>query len=66
MNEGGFRKSGPYLVTVAPDTKFGDLLKVIYEHRVHRVYVCEHELPIDVVTLTDVLRKVRQLATEEE
>ena len=63
MNEGGFRKTGPYLVTVTSDTTFGDLLHVIVAQRVHRVYVVsDDKTPIGVVTLTDVLRMVRQLA----
>lgn len=58
MNEGGFRRSGPFLVVAAPDDPLGKVLSLIVEHGVHRVYVCEERdaKPLDVVTLTDVLR----------
>ena len=58
MNEGGFRRAGPFLVIAAPDDPLGKVLSLIVEHGVHRVYVCEERdgKPLDVVTLTDVLR----------
>ena len=58
MNEGGFRRAGPFLVVAAPDDPLGKVLSLIVEHGVHRVYVCEERdaKPLDVVTLTDVLR----------
>jgi 5'-AMP-activated protein kinase regulatory gamma subunit len=63
MNEGGFRKTGPFLVKTTPEASFRDVLRVITQHGVHRVYVCEEgEKPVDVITLTDILSKVCEAA----
>ena len=70
MNEGGFRRHGPFLVTVTPETTLAETLRVIVERGVHRVYACERrpgedfERPVDVVTLTDILRRVCEAAEE--
>ena len=68
MNEGGFRKSGPYLVTAKPETTFREVLSSFLTHGVHRVYVCEenNKKPVDVVTLTDALRATRDVADAAE
>ena len=68
MNEGGFRKSGPYLVTATPETTFREVLHSFLTHGVHRVYVCEenNKKPVDVVTLTDALRATRDVADAAE
>lgn len=68
MNEGGFRKSGPYLVTATPETTFREVLSSFLTHGVHRVYVCEenNKKPVDVVTLTDALRATRDVADAAE
>ena len=71
MNEGGFRRTGPYLVTATPETRFRELLREFLTHGVHRVYVCErksdtHVHPVDVVTLTDVLRTTCRAADAAE
>ena len=68
MNEGGFRKSGPYLVTATPETSFREVLSSFLTHGVHRVYVCEenNKKPVDVVTLTDALRATRDVADAAE
>ena len=67
MNEGGFRRTGPYLVTATPETRFRKLLRAFCENGVHRVYVCEDgSEPVDVVTLTDVLRTTRRAADAAE
>ena len=67
MNEGGFRRTGPYLVTATPETRFRELLRAFCENGVHRVYVCEDgSEPVDVVTLTDVLRTTRRAADAAE
>lgn len=68
MNEGGFRKSGPYLVTATPETTFREVLTAFLTHGVHRVYVCEenNKKPVDVVTLTDALRATRDVADAAE
>ena len=62
MNEGGFRRTGPYLVTATPETRFRELLRSFLTHGVHRVYVCEGGKPVDVVTLTDALRATCEAA----
>jgi CBS domain-containing protein len=68
MNEGGFRKTGPYLVTATPETTFREVLSSFLTHGVHRVYVCEenNKKPVDVVTLTDALRATRDVADAAE
>lgn len=68
MNEGGFRKTGPYLVTATPETTFREVLSSFLTHGVHRVYVCEenNKNPVDVVTLTDALRATRDVADAAE
>ena len=67
MNEGGFRKTGPYLVTATPETTFRELLRSFLTHGVHRVYVCEeNNKPVDVVTLTDALRATSDVADAAE
>ena len=68
MNEGGFRKTGPYLVTATPETTFREVLSSFLTHGVHRVYVCEenNKKPVDVVTLTDALRVTRDVADAAE
>ena len=64
MNEGGFRRTGPYLVTATPETRFRELLRSFLTHGVHRVYVCEGGKPVDVVTLTDARCARREAARE--
>jgi 5'-AMP-activated protein kinase regulatory gamma subunit len=68
MNEGGFRKTAPYLVTATPETTFREVLSSFLTHGVHRVYVCEenNKKPVDVVTLTDALRATRDVADAAE
>lgn len=68
MFEGGFRKTGPYLVTATPETTFREVLSSFLTHGVHRVYVCEenNKKPVDVVTLTDALRATRDVADAAE
>ncbi|KAG2439021.1 hypothetical protein HYH02_006549 [Chlamydomonas schloesseri] len=55
---------GQRLVVARPDTTFGEVLQLLVAHRVHRVYVVNARLqPVGIVTCTDVLRKVVELAT---
>ncbi|PNW76386.1 hypothetical protein CHLRE_11g467541v5 [Chlamydomonas reinhardtii] len=55
---------GQRLVVVRPDTTFGEVLQLLVSHRVHRVYVVNAAMqPVGIVTCTDVLRKVVELAT---
>ena len=60
MNEGGFRRAGPFLIVARPDDSLRRVLQEITEHGVHRVYVCQADSmePVGVITLTDILRLV--------
>ena len=68
MSEGGFRRTGPFLVVARPDDTLRKVLGMITEHGVHRVYVCEADSmrPTGVMTLTDVLRLASRAAQEVE
>ncbi|KAG2432081.1 hypothetical protein HXX76_009008 [Chlamydomonas incerta] len=55
---------GQRLVVARPDSTFSEVLELLVSHRIHRVYVVNAALqPVGIVTCTDVLRKVVELAT---
>lgn len=54
---------GQRLVLVRPDSTLSDAIAALVRHRLHRVYVVDdEERPVGVVTATDALRKLVQLA----
>jgi CBS domain-containing protein len=50
--------SGMPLVHCAPDATLREVISVFVQYGVHRVYVCQGEVPVGVVTPTDVLRAI--------
>ncbi|KXZ43136.1 hypothetical protein GPECTOR_101g37 [Gonium pectorale] len=55
---------GQRLIVATANSTFGEVVGLLVRHRVHRVYVVdERGSPVGIVTCTDVLRKVVELAT---
>jgi CBS domain-containing protein len=50
------------LVTVRPDTSLADVARTMFEHRVHRVLVCEGGSLLGVITTFDLMRFLAQAA----
>ncbi|GFR45013.1 hypothetical protein Agub_g6323 [Astrephomene gubernaculifera] len=56
---------GQRLIVATAATTFAEVVDMIVRHRIHRVYVVdEREVPVGIVTCTDILRKVVEVATE--
>jgi CBS domain-containing protein len=45
------------LVTCSPDTTLIEVMKLVLRSRVHRVWVLDHQRPVGLITLTDILSK---------
>lgn len=55
---------GQSLVLATPAHTFGDVLDLLVARRAHRVYVVDQEeVPLGIITCTDVLRKVVEVAS---
>ncbi|GLC35046.1 hypothetical protein PLESTM_000273200 [Pleodorina starrii] len=56
---------GQRLVVATPASTFAEVVGMLVRHCIHRVYVVdEREVPVGIITCTDVLRKVVEVATE--
>jgi len=53
------KRSG-WIITVAPDATIGDVIRLLHEHRVHRLFVIDPSTHkgIGVISLTDILRLI--------
>lgn len=47
-------------MVVNEDTTLGQVIKLLHENKVHRVYVCEKEKPIAIISIGDVLNYLRK------
>ncbi|GLI70781.1 hypothetical protein VaNZ11_015816 [Volvox africanus] len=55
---------GQRLVVATGANTFAEVVELLVRHCIHRVYVVdEHEVPVGIVTCTDILRKVVEVAT---
>ncbi|GIL60207.1 hypothetical protein Vafri_14809 [Volvox africanus] len=55
---------GQRLVVATGTNTFAEVVELLVRHCIHRVYVVdEHEVPVGIVTCTDILRKVVEVAT---
>jgi len=49
----------PAAVSVSPDDTIEDAIKVMLEHRIHRVFVVKEGRPVGVLSTTDIVREMR-------
>ncbi len=49
----------PKVISVSPDDLIEDAIKVMLEHRIHRVFVVQDERAVGVLSTTDIIREMR-------